>query len=641
MAVTTYTEYLEREHAFFVGTQISYDDAETEHAKCLDDAQKKHDQTMQMLATVHPTTAAEAQALADAKKAADDLFIEEKTECDNQRADKITTASNLYQQNLEDLQKEAAESLARVERLIITLAELEPAAVALQNLNWYTNSTAATRAPILTVSSLDDLQHELEADRGMFELLLLVRAEDGELIFGTDRRKISDIIADVPRPAVFRVLETIHLRGELVGAAPDDTDSLRILGTPSVVASWSVVVPPVAVEIQVNNTLSASDDVVLLKCAHPSKEVPVPCHIELKSGPSPVTVVLHDPNDRIRFPNAATKTVTLSHVGHSVPFQISGHAPGDAAKPAGIEARVGSLAGPVCGTQPVTVVSFTNAEMVLTQGGNYGFGAGDDYTVLGGGNAMSFRASATIEPSGVCAAPQIAPLRVGIMQEASSLKITVTWDNPQVTASSSPAGMPKDTPVPVPRSIRGTVGFDPSVAQPVNDGDVDNFPGDFPVGTFPLYTIDSAALTTPQGCPSVSGVASAPATGSDAPGLPAVPRYFGPRSVPLPSGDVIEVYWTHRANVTYRAHFRTFCVIFDTSTNRFCALQQAVWDVDVDDSKTIVSPQHATVTSNNEPATANPTARRDAAGHPVQGNQSVGPMTTRYVGGTTIIKKPF
>ena len=593
-AVTTYTEYLEREHAFFVGVQIRYDDANTEHDECIDDAQKKHDQTMQMLATVNPTTAAEAQALADAKQAADDLLIEEKAECDNQRADKIEAASNMYQQDLEDLQKEAAESLARVERLIITHAELQPAAIALQNINWYTNSTVATRAPILTVSSLDDLRHELEADRGMFELLLLVRAEDGELVFGTDRRKLSDITSDVQSSSEkLTVLETVHLRGELVGAAPDDTDSLSILGTSNILANWSVQVSPVDVEIEVNGTPPGQLAVVLAKCAHPSSKA-VPCRIKLKSGPSPVTVVLHDPNNRLRFPDAADTTVTLQQAGVFVPFEISGHRPSKAVGDAVIEARVVGPAGPPCGTQKVTVVSFTNAEMDITLpqlGGNYGWDS-NNRTYLAAGEAMSFRASATIQPPGlVCAVSPLASLAVGIMQEVSYTKITAIYDSPEFDRSAPP---PAGTKCSVAKSVRFTITADPLLAHlPVNDG--------LHKTDYPLY--DKGALMVPLGCPN-----GADAFSSDNPPIFAPERWS--QKVPIPSGGVFKVLWTRR-KVKRRDTFRTFCVIFDTSKppgadGQFCALKQAVWDLDVDDSR--ATDQHATVTKNNRPATADPAA---------------------------------
>lgn len=372
MAVTTYTEYQAEEKKLYDAAEAVGKVAHDEHEDCLKRAQEKHDQTVQNLLDAQPAkmTPEEFQALLDAIAAADGLLPEEIHACDDAYHIATEAATLAFRTAMQRLKDEAAASLAWVDRLIITLDQLLPAAVALQDVSWGDNHTAAAKAPILTVSSLDDLRHMFEPDRGTLELLLMVRVEDGELVFGADRRTISDIISDVQSTTgvKLRVLEIVHVRGELAGFAPTDIDSLSILGTSDIGATF---VSAVEVEIQVNNTPSADDDVVLVKCEHPPARAVMDCQIRLKSDSPAVTVVLHDPKDLIRFPNAGdtTATVSLPENKSFVPFQISGEAPGETL----IQASVGSAAGPLCGTQRVTVVSFTLAEMKLTQGGNYGF----------------------------------------------------------------------------------------------------------------------------------------------------------------------------------------------------------------------------------------------------------------------------
>jgi hypothetical protein len=265
---------------------------------------------------------------------------------------------------------------------------------------------------------------------------------------------------------------------------------------------------------------------------------------------------------------------------------------------------VGSATGPVCGTKRVTVVSFNPAAMILTQGGNYGF-VGNSYTVPGG-VAVSYSSSATIHPSGVdCSVPQLTTLRVGIMQESSNFIITTTYDSPTITWA---PGVPSGFTVTVPTSLRFTTSYDPSVAQPVNDG---------LAGASPLYSKAPAALRRSLGCPG-----GAAATSNDTPSHDVTP------TLSLPFVTVGTVTWT-LVNTTRREHFRTFCVIFNTSTNQFCALLQAVWDLNVD---SLAANQHATVTSDT-PATANP-----AVG--VQANSAPTTETTASVAGDTTITKP-
>jgi glycosyltransferase involved in cell wall biosynthesis len=356
---------------------------------------------------------------------------------------------------------------------------------------------------------------------------------------------------------------------------------------PSISPSISPSKPPApTVEIQVNNTAAANDDVVRLHCLHPPSRPVVNCRIRLASNvTSPVTVVLRDPTGRLLFPLAAITTVTLPPSKAFVAFQISGEVASAALGDAIIEARVGNASGPVAGTRQVTVVSFGASKINLVQGGNYGF-VGDAYTVVGfpAVHAVDFSSQATVRPPGVdCSVPQLANMRVGIMQETSAETVIMTWDTP--TIAWLPAA-PSGTIVTVPTTFGVTGVLDPAVPQPVNDG---------LLGALPLYDKTPAALTRPLGCPS-----GAVAKSNDTPAVQNTATFSQPAS----SGGAVvgTVTWTRRLSITRKQHFRTFCVIFNTSTNVFCALRQATWDLDLNAS---IAGQHATVNA-DAPASANP-----------------------------------
>jgi GT2 family glycosyltransferase len=377
---------------------------------------------------------------------------------------------------------------------------------------------------------------------------------------------------------------------------------------PSIRPSIGPSKPPTpTVEIQVNNTPAANDDAVRLHCVHPPSRPVVNCQIRLTSNvTAPVTVVLRDPTGRLSFPLAATATVSLPVSKAFVPFQISGEAPSVALGDARIEAHVGTAAGPVAGTRPVTVVSFGTAKITLLQGGNYGF-VGNLYTVPGG-VAVSFTSQATIQPAGVdCSIPQLANIRVGIMQETSAQQVPTTWDTPTITFL--PAA-PSGTTVTVPTTIRQTVFFDPAVPQPINDG---------VAGASPLYDKAPTALTRPLGCP--GGVA---ATSRDTPSHTAPPTF----SLAVTSGGVQvgTVTWNHRVGSTRTQHFRTYCVTFNTSTNVFCALRQATWDLNLDVN---LPAQHATVNPDSA-ATANPATGVQANNAEKSATAGVGAATTTF-----------
>jgi glycosyltransferase involved in cell wall biosynthesis len=367
--------------------------------------------------------------------------------------------------------------------------------------------------------------------------------------------------------------------------------------------------PPPTVEIQVNQSPGTSDDLVRGLCLHPPARSLVNCRIRLTSASAaPVTIFLSDPSGRLNFPapGVTSKTVTLPVSQAFVTFQVSGDGPSAALGDAVIEARVGSAAGPVCGRRGMSVVSVSPAQMVLTQGGNYTL-VGNSYGVAGG-VAVSFDSSGRLLPAGVdCSAPQLTTLRTAIMQESSNFMITTTWDTPTIAWAASAAS---GTAVTVPASMIQTTTYDPTVAQPVNDG---------LAGAAPLYSRDAAALTRPLSCPG-----GAVAHSNDTPSHTAPPTLQQP--VTSGGATVGTVTWTHRVGTSRKEHFRTFAVAFNTATNRFCALRQAAWDLDV--STQHAGPQHAAVSADG-PATVTP-----ATG--VQANNAATRTVTAAAGPATV-----
>jgi hypothetical protein len=379
--------------------------------------------------------------------------------------------------------------------------------------------------------------------------------------------------------------------------------------------SKSLSVRVLGVDIEINNTQTTDDDVVQVQSTHPAQRFNVPCRIRL-FGPAaaPLTVVLTNPDGRLRFPNAADATVTLALPvsGAFVPFNISGETASVAKGDAKIQAHLSTAGGPVVANAAVTVFTFDNAQMTLTQGGNYGFLAdGVTFTVLGGVPAVSFSSKARLRPAGLsCAAPQIAKLRIAIMQEVSHHNIQMTWDTP--TVAWDPA-TPSGTPLTVPTTMRETNVWTAAVHEPVNDGFA---------GATPLYSRAAGALQPPEGC-----AGAAAATDNDTPPH-TVPTTF---TQPQLSGATViaNVTWTHRVNTTRVADFRTFCVVFDTATNAFSSLREATWALNVNSAA--ATPQHVTVSADGA-ATADPATGIQANVAPTANTDAgVGAATTTFV----------
>ena len=377
-----------------------------------------------------------------------------------------------------------------------------------------------------------------------------------------------------------------------------------------------------AMEIEINNTSTADDDVVQLRCTHPVGRKRVSCRIRVTAAPAAqaTTVVLTNPDGRLRFPTAgdASTTVTVPADGSWAAFEISGETASAALNDAVIEAHCNTATGATLATKNVTVFSFDQARMELVQGGNYAFTNGT-YTVTGA-RAVSYRSRARIRPAGVsCAAPQVSRLRIGIVQESRLYRHAVTWGNPTITWR---PGVAVGTSVTVPRTIRQSVAYDPAVPLPVADSEA---------SVAPLYdqpgkagTLDPDSLQLPIGCQPVAGTASA--TSFDTPSHAAPPM----AEQDVSSGGVVvgRVRWT-RINSTRDEEFRAFCVAFDTSDNSYCALRQGDWEIHID-SAGPAADQHATVHADVD-ATTNPATGASAndVAH-TQGTAAVGATTTTF-----------
>jgi hypothetical protein len=336
----------------------------------------------------------------------------------------------------------------------------------------------------------------------------------------------------------------------------------------------------VEVEIWINETESPNDDVVQVKSDHPRRMFKVPCQIRLKSSAAaPVRVDLICPSHRLLFfepqntkPDTLL-TLDLPANGNWTKFEITGEKASEKKGDAEIEVFYSSE---VVARKKVTVFSFDKAQIAIKQGGDYrlvkGPGGKYNYYVPGRGVAVSFSAKARLRPAGLdCNAPQIANLRVGIMQEVSALFHTVTYDTPTIAWDKD--AKDKAT-IEVEKVRRWQQTFDPTVTQPVNDGVADNAP---------LYDYTDSAVKFPIGCVG-AGAATSDATPRLTQIVPTISELF-------PNA---EVTWTRLVNVTIRKQFRTFCVVFDQRTQKFCALRQAIWTVNVD-SKGRPANQHAIV----------------------------------------------
>lgn len=330
-------------------------------------------------------------------------------------------------------------------------------------------------------------------------------------------------------------------------------------------------------EIEINNTPATDDDYVQLKWEHPVKRHVVHCRIRVPTpSAQSTTVVITNPDGRLRFPNDGdtTTTVTVPADGSWASFDISGQTGSAAMNDAVIQAHCNTATGALLATKSVTVFWFDQAQIDVAIGGNYAL-TGGRYTPSPA-NAVDYSAQARIRPAGVnCAAPQVSSMRIGIVQNNTAAVHTVIWSNPVIAWN---AGVAAGTQAAAPASVRRTRSLPAGV---YNDSETH---------VAPLYdqpgqtsTLDPNSLKPPIGC--ANGAA---ATSSDAPS-PTLP----PLQLPVQnaSGSVVGQA-SYTASTTTRDAFITYAVVFDTTSSELCALRQRTWDLNVD--STAATPQHAT-----------------------------------------------
>lgn len=321
------------------------------------------------------------------------------------------------------------------------------------------------------------------------------------------------------------------------------------------------------VEIQINLTPARHDELVMRKSDHPAARPKVKCRIHAISGPAG-TVVLTNPDGRLRFPEAADSTLSLNVPadGSWVEFEVSGEKESDAMNDAKIEAHCETAGGELVGERTMSVFWFDQAELKINNPGTYGI-TGDRLTTSGG-NAIDYSVKARIRPANVdCTAPQVKDLRIGIMQNAHpGVTRERHWNNPAIVWN---PGVAAGTKVSVPSEMRRVT------TRPATGQDTDAF-------AQPLYdrpglavTLDPNSIKPPIGC-NGGGVA----TSNDTPSTP------GPSSLDLNAvdnnGNIVGTVTYQASAVILSPVFTTWTVVYNVTTKEYFCLRQRGWSVTVD-----------------------------------------------------------
>jgi len=243
-------------------------------------------------------------------------------------------------------------------------------------------------------------------------------------------------------------------------------------------------------------------------------------------------------------------------------------------------------------------------------GGNYAITGGQFTTAPA--HAVNYSAQARIRPAGVdCAAPQVAPLRIGIMQNMQSWPRRRSWTGPTIRWNPSVA---PGTSVTVPT----TLSMQRALPAPANDSAASVSPLYDQPGR--LEMLDPQSLQRPMGC-----AGGAVATSFDTPAL-ALPPSFIVDAVTAAGVHVGTVTYATFVNGTLGATFLTWAVVFDTGANDLNALRERGWSVNGDTS--VAAAQHAAPDAADRAPTTNPiTSGRNAndVGNDLA-NQSTGPV---------------
>ncbi len=340
-------------------------------------------------------------------------------------------------------------------------------------------------------------------------------------------------------------------------------------GSAAPVAACTIECPPM--EIEINDTPVATDDLVQIKCDVVAHRPVVNCRIRATSAcPADSTVVLTNPDGRLRFTGPADRTATVTVPGNGswVSFQVSGETGSAAIGDAVIEAHCHTATGPLKASKPMTVFWFDLAHVNLTPGGVYQVDALGMFTSSAPpGIAMAVQAR--IRPAGVnCAAPQVARIKIGILQNAlAGVRKKVVFGPPAIVWN---AGVARNTPVTVPAAW----------AQIKNRPAQAN---DSATTVAPLYdqpgkadTFDPNSLQAPVGCPG-----SAPATSSDTPESPTTGMPVVSQPATDAGGTVVGTVTYPFRSVQISTNFVTWTVAFDTTSNDVCLLRERTWAINV------------------------------------------------------------
>ena len=219
-----------------------------------------------------------------------------------------------------------------------------------------------------------------------------------------------------------------------------------------------------AIEIQVNESDEANDDLVRLKSLIPPKRFKTPCLIRLteRRPHTSITVDLTNPDGRLRFykkendPPGPGISLPLPANGDPVRFWISGEVKSLKLNDAVIKVFRGEQ---LLGKAFVTVFYFEPSDITV--------GRGHPYPVLKDtpgeyrpitGNVVNYSASAVIKPTGVnCKAEQIKKLRIGIVQNVSGVRYVARYKDPEIV-DWDPL-LPSGTPVNVPLEVDVVTAF--------------------------------------------------------------------------------------------------------------------------------------------------------------------------------------
>ncbi|WP_322044144.1 hypothetical protein [Paraburkholderia sp. J67] len=373
-------------------------------------------------------------------------------------------------------------------------------------------------------------------------------------------------------------------------------------------------------EIQINDTPTANDDCVQVKCDCMQHRHNAPCRIRLrKPGSGDITAVLTNPDGRLRFAGAGdtTTTVVVPGSGAWVSFEISGEKGSQAIDDAVIEAHRDSADGEVLARKPVTVFWFDQAKMDLKVGSAYAIGR--DMYQPQDREGITHSAQARLQPDGLdYSASPLSVLKVGIVQNdmTNGFSGETVWGNPTIEWY---LDVPPGTKTSVPaqyHEVWNTVGInndtDPYSTPLYDQPGTPEDPNHWEHSTMP-------PINCPGGGPTLS--ADGPATPTD-----------DARTQTATDTDGDEVGTVTYPVTRYRVSgkFMVWTVIFNTKTKEVCPLRQRGWSVDATSSAT--TPQLIKIDAHDAPVTLKPVLDRianDVVNDPA--NRFKGPIGSKKI----------